>query len=90
MKFRMNAAGMAELRKSPQVVAALGKVAQSVADAAEGLAPHWIQESADFIVRAGVNRDDEAFAQAIARGSGTVFAEYGDQPYMRPAMRSAR
>lgn len=72
--LRLNQAAIDALAESPDVVAHLGRVAQDILGKAEARAPSWLD--AMWLVRAGVS-DKGAFAQAIARGSGSILAEYG-------------
>lgn len=74
MRLRINQAAIDKLTEDPDVVAQLGEHAQDVLIEAQRRAPSWLD--AQWLVRAGVS-DRGGFAQAIARGSGAVLAEYG-------------
>lgn len=73
-RIRISQKFIDDLESSPEVAGALGQVAQDVLPRARAKAPSWLQ--AQWLTRAGVGPRG-AFAQAIARGSGAVLAEYG-------------
>lgn len=70
----MNQSAIDALGEDPGVVGQLGEVAQGILGRAQRKAPSWLE--AQWLTRAGVS-DRGGFAQAIARGSGAVLAEYG-------------
>lgn len=89
MKVRVNESGIRELERDEKVAEQLRKPAEKVLAKARRNAPPWLE--ADWFVRVGVS-EKGAFSQAIARGSGTVVAEYGGSTspahgYMRSATR---
>lgn len=86
---RINQSAIDDLMESPELVADLGEAAEGILTKARGRAPSWLD--AQWLVRAGVGPNG-AFAQAIARGSGAVIAEYGGSrspaySYMRSSIR---
>jgi hypothetical protein len=89
MRVRLNRSEIDRIAESPELAGELGKVAQRVLPVARASAPGWLD--AQWLTRAGVGPRG-AFGQAIARGSGTILAEYGgtNSPahgFMRRALR---
>lgn len=89
MNVNLNPAGIAELTENEQLAKQLLPAAQKILGKAQRRAPHWLDPQ--WFVRAGVGPRG-AFAQAVARGSGTELAEYGGSrspayAYMRSSAR---
>lgn len=87
--IRLKRDGIRELEHDADVATALRPHAEDVLGRARRKAPSWL--TAQWFVRQGVSKRG-AFAQAIARGSGTILAEYGGSRshayrYMRSAAR---
>lgn len=76
MRLNIDGGEIAKLAKDPDLGQSLSSSAEKVLSSARSKAPSWLD--ADWYVRSGTrDSDGEAYAQAIARGSGTVLAEYG-------------
>ena len=88
MRINFDEQAVAKLAASPEVVDHLHDIAKAVARDADADKPSWLEERV-FAV-AGVNSEGEAYAQAIARESGAVYAEYDRQPFLRPALDRQR
>lgn len=87
--IRIKRDGIRELEHDPDVATALRPHAEDALARARRKAPSWL--TARWFVRQGVSKQG-AFAQAIARGSGTILAEYGGSrstaySYMRSSVR---
>jgi hypothetical protein len=90
-RTRVDEKAVAEIANDPNLVPDLRREADRILSRARPKAPSWLD--AQWSVRAGNrSRDGQAFAQAVARGSGTVLAEYGGRTspayaYFRSSLR---
>lgn len=89
MRVQLNDSAIRNLEQDERLAQQLRPTAENILGRARSKAPHWIQ--AAWFVRTGVGPRG-AFSQAVARGSGTILAEYGGRnspayAYMRSSAR---